>query len=706
MMKHLLIFALFIALGAKGQINFINPSLEGPSGAGVAPTSWGQCWGSPDQQPGQWGITNPPTNGTGYSSFLMSGSGPSSYAEGISQQLGTCLTAGTTYTFTMDVAFSPVYNTADPGNCYGNVAIWGGNSSCDQAQLLYASPSTTTPGWNTVTVTFTPTSNWCYVCIGNWFDTPCNGYINGMVDNISPIVPLVNNPGIAITSPTANASMPCSFLVTGTSDSLPTSLTLTGNFIGSPANANILNANNWQAFVSYPDNLSGSQTIIARGVFPSGVVKYDTVTFNLIDIVPNFSTTTVCEGSPTVFTDATTITSPGTIANYLWKFEPGQTGGTQNPTYTFGSAGSYNVKLIVTTNAGCKDSIAKPVVVNPTAVADFQLSAGCLGIPAAFQDLSNPHGSTITGRAWSFGDGVGTSTQTSPSYNYGAAGAYNVTLIINNNFNCPDTITKPITVDPLPTADFSATPLTGCTPLGVTFTDNSLGNGSVITNRIWDFGDGNTSNGTNPSNVYINPNTYDVSLIVITQNNCSDTMQRIGYITAYPQATADFIASPYITTVFDPTIVFTDQSANTTVWNWSFGSSIFDNSQNPIITFPDSGSYLVTLVANNVNNCPDTAQSIVRVEPVPTFYIPSGFTPNDDGVNDYFGGVGADIKNYELYIFNRWGEQIYASQDMAKPWDGRHKDTIALIDTYIYLIKTVNIKNEEKEYHGIVSLIR
>lgn len=704
MIKRLLYLVIFLPLFANGQITFNNPSLDGASSAGSAPTGWSQCWGSPDVQPGQWGINTPPTNGSGYVSFLLEGSAPGGYAEGISQQLSSCLTAGQSYTFTMDIAFSSVYNTADPVDCYGSVALWGGNSACGQSQLLWTSGAITTTGWNTVTVTFTPTSNWCYFSIGNYFITPCSGYINAMVDNISPIVPA--QPGINITAPTANANVPCSFLVTGTSDSLPSSLVLTGNFTGSPLNATIINANNWQAFVSYPPGVASTQSIVATGVFPSGLIVRDTVTFNMIDITPDFTSTTVCQGSPTQFTDQSTITNPGTIANYLWTFEPGQTSGLQNPGYTFSNAGQYNVKLVVTSNAGCQDSITKQVTVNPGPTADFNLNSGCLGLPAAFQDLSNPNGSVITGRAWDFGDGAGTSIQNNPSYSYSAAGTYNVQLIVTSNSGCTDTVVKPVTISPLPVADFSGTPLIGCTPLNVTFSDLSQANGSIITNYLWDFGDNNTSTSSSPSNIYVNPGIYDVSLIIITQDNCGDTLLRTAYVQANPQATADFIASPYVTDVFDPRISFIDQSTNATTWDWDFGNNTFGNTQNPIVDYPDTGTYVVTLIANNQFNCPDTTQGTVRVEPVPTFYIPSAFTPDNDGVNDYFGGVGADIKNYEMYIYNRWGEQIYVSKDMLQPWNGKHKGSIAMIDTYIYLIRTVNIKNEEHDYHGTVTLVR
>jgi len=208
---------LFISLllitsqSAKPQSVFQNPSFEGTSQPHVVPAPWNACFGSPDTQPGQWGITMPPSNGSTYISFLQGGSSAGSYNEGASQLLSPCLQAGTTYTFNLDIAFSPVYNTAEPADCYGSLEILGGNSLCGTDAVLWQSGVFMNSNWQTTTITFTPTSNWCYITFHPYWISACGGYVNSMIDNISPIVPA--QPGILITSPTENADMPCTFTV-------------------------------------------------------------------------------------------------------------------------------------------------------------------------------------------------------------------------------------------------------------------------------------------------------------------------------------------------------------------------------------------------------------------------------------------------------------------------------------------------------------
>ena len=128
MITRLLLFFSVLLISvqfAQAQAIFQNPSFEGPSQAHVVPAPWGACFGSPDTQPGQWGFTQPASQGGSYISMLQGGTA-GSYNEGASQQLVPCLTAGTEYTFDIDIAFSSVYNTAEPGNCYGSMEILGG----------------------------------------------------------------------------------------------------------------------------------------------------------------------------------------------------------------------------------------------------------------------------------------------------------------------------------------------------------------------------------------------------------------------------------------------------------------------------------------------------------------------------------------------------------------------------------------------------
>ena len=168
---------------------YTNPSMEGPTVPHQVPSPWQACYGSPDTQPGNWGFTQPASNGNSYVSFLHSGQSPNGYKEGMTQLLNPCLQAGTTYIITVDLAHSPVYNTAGPGNCPSSFAMYGGNSACAISETLLVSGPITHTNWVTYTFTFTPTQNCCYISFAPYFTGSCTGYINIMIDNFTCIQP-------------------------------------------------------------------------------------------------------------------------------------------------------------------------------------------------------------------------------------------------------------------------------------------------------------------------------------------------------------------------------------------------------------------------------------------------------------------------------------------------------------------------------------
>jgi PKD repeat protein len=162
-------------------------------------------------------------------------------------------------------------------------------------------------------------------------------------------------------------------------------------------------------------------------------------------------------GNSFSFTNSSTITS-GTLT-HLWSFGDGGTATTLNATKTYGSAGTYSVKLVSTSNNGCKDRTTKQVTVHPMPVAGFTVSPAiqCLtGNSFSFTNNSTVSGGTTTSN-WTFGNGS-TSTSQNPTNSYSNVGAYTVKLISTSNNGCKDSTTRDVRVDPSPTATLSISP--------------------------------------------------------------------------------------------------------------------------------------------------------------------------------------------------------------------------------------------------------
>ncbi len=201
--------------------------------------------------------------------------------------------------------------------------------------------------------------------------------------------------------------------------------------------------------------------------------------------------------------------------------------------------------------------------------------------------------------------------------------------------------------------------------------------------------------------------------VTITDNNgCTATASaNVGLTGAF--ASANFSMTPAQTSILEPTICFTNNSANATSFTWHFGdpNNSTSNAQNPnCFTYSDTGTYCVTLFANNSFNCPDSITYCLRIEPDVAIYVPNAFTPNGDNWNNtfYANGVGIDPNNFEMWIFDRWGNLIWHTNKWLDGWDGRAnggKD-IAQIDVYVWKIICRDVNGGKHSIIGHVSLIK
>jgi len=203
------------------------------------------------------------------------------------------------------------------------------------------------------------------------------------------------------------------------------------------------------------------------------------------------------------------------------------------------------------------------------------------------------------------------------------------------------------------------------------------------------------------------PGTY--TCIVTDANGC--TVIGTALVGNIPGPTANFIPDPQTVDILDANITFLDQSSNATTWLWDFGDGPPPSTQqNPLHTYQNEGTYLVTLIVTNGQGCVDTISEIVVVEGYSTFYVPNSFTPNDDGRNDFFapGFSRIDNNNFSMLIFDRWGNELFKTTTLGDGWDGKVKRSGNVVqeDTYVYVITYRDIKNKEHKVIGNVNLIK
>ncbi len=394
--------------------------------------------------------------------------------------------------------------------------------------------------------------------------------------------------------------------------------------------------------------------------------------------------TSICSGS-----DAILTASGGNT--YLWN----TTETTQSITVTPNISATYTVTC--TDINSCSDT--DEVVVNVVSVPTASINTG--------QDtVTVCDGNSVTLKAGGGTTYIWNTTETTDSIivSPAATATYTVTAV---NSICTDTAEIIVEVVPLPVVSFSADDTSGCVPLSVNFTDNTS---SAIQDWLWDFGDGTTSAEQNPLHTYTADGTYDVTLTVTDDNGCSGLFTYQNMITAYPQPEAGFSMYPDPGSIDNPVISFTNISlcADSCSWLWRFGDLYSSDLQNPTHTYSSSGTYTVWLITENEYGCIDSIYHELVINDNNAIYIPSAFTPNNDGKNDVFIPVGLNISDFEMYIYDRWGEKIFHTNDLGKPWTGKVKNSnkIATEGVYAYVILIKDNKGTQYKYFGHVTVLR
>ncbi|GIV27289.1 MAG: hypothetical protein KatS3mg027_1103 [Bacteroidia bacterium] len=285
------------------------------------------------------------------------------------------------------------------------------------------------------------------------------------------------------------------------------------------------------------------------------------------------------------------------------------------------------------------------------------------------------------------------------------------TVTISDGCSVPNaTAVATVSVYPLPKGYFTSDFVEGCPPLNVYFSAISNGAGDSYQ---WDFGNGNTASGSPVSSEYTAVGSYSVKLTITSQYGCYIDTIANPYIVVHPKPIADFEADRYETSIFDPVFTFTNLSQGATNYLWDFGAPNQPNNQttfaNPIHYYNLPGEYNVTLLAINEFGCEDRISKPIKVTPDFVLYIPDAFTPDGNGVNDVFQpkGVGILETPYKMYIYDRWGEVIFTSENFFTGWDGRVKKTGKMAEqgVYVYKIIVEDLLHREHSFVGHVTLI-
>lgn len=442
----------------------------------------------------------------------------------------------------------------------------------------------------------------------------------------------------------------------------------------------------------------GVQTV--QIIMETNPCQDDTLTIYIRDYPPMSLTIpfdTICNGeSTTLFSYLSGGVGPFT---YLWA------GGEQTTSIQVAPPGpSVNTYYLTVTDAciphvkTINDSVT--LVVHTVPTSSFNIVPGdtiCLD-----DDLNLTYTGNATTNAnyvWNFSGGniVSGSGQGPYVVDWTVPAVYSLSLNVSENNCFSDTNYQSVTVLPSPIIDMTSDITDGCNPITVNFTD--LTNDAVQWN--WTFTGANPGNSTdeNPSSItYNSAGSYNVTLSIVNIYGCTNSQTFPNYITSHPVPVADFTATPTVATPGLP-VNFNSSASSpfVTQWSWNFGDGGTSTEQNPTHPFAQTGNQVIWLVVETANGCVDSVSKEVLVIDI---VIPNVFTPNGDGINDFFQVKGIElVPDCQMVIFNRWGKKVFESNNYKNDWDGED-----YADGVYYFIFTLP-QGIAEPYHGTVTII-
>jgi len=466
---------------------------------------------------------------------------------------------------------------------------------------------------------------------------------------------------------------------------------------------NTSNAQDTNYTYASPGTYTVTHVVGTNGGCASTVTHVITVMDNPVALFIDIS---ACQNAVSSFSDQSVIAN-GNIATWTWDFGDGTPPvNSQNPTHVFATDGNFMVSLTVTSQFGCSSSVVIPTIVYPAPVADFSAPIACPTDTVQYTDLSTIVSGTIVGWDWDFADG-GTAVDQNPLHSFLVSNdSFYVTLIVESNFGCTDTVTNLIQTYPFPTFDYGPLLTSGCAPLEVDFYDSTSVQGGIITNWEWNFDDGNASFSQNPTHIFNNDGSYFVNLQVTTSQGCTFADSLLYPVVVYPLPIAEFAPVYQEVSIYEAEIDFTDLSTDAVNWEWSFGDGNYSNEVNPTHEYLDTGLFEVMQIVSTDFGCVDTVIHSIRVIGEFIVFVPNTFTPNNDTKNEYFRAYGLGIHRFDFWVFNRWGEQIWHTTDIDDYWDGTYNGVLVQDDVYVWKIIAYDVNKEEHEFYGHVTVLK
>ena len=403
-------------------------------------------------------------------------------------------------------------------------------------------------------------------------------------------------------------------------------------------------------------------------------------------------------------------TSTGSVTHRQWDFGNGMTGSGSNSAQLY-SPGNYVIKLKVSNDLGCTDSTQNEITVNN--LPSLQLSDDttiCLGRSITVNAVSN--GQKIT---WTPGAGLNNTSIFNPVATPDSTTRYYITVT--------DTLTKCRQFGQL-TISIQDENAPHDEPTLLLSKDTTICSGKTI--EIGAFTDAHKIEwqpvtGLNNPNVFaplatpVNTITYKAT-VTDTITKCKQSSQ-LTISVQQPDSINKISVLPLDTTIYKGEFVTINASVdslhNFLIYTWSPDDGQINCTlcTNPVVQPLESQIYKLEVTDPNFCYFPREYNVVINVKDEYIIFVPKAFTPNlggsKDGINDEIKVDGVGIKKLvEFRIYNRWGTEVFFTDDLNQGWDGYYKGNLQSMDSYAYIVKAELFDDQIVVKKGTFTLIR
>jgi gliding motility-associated-like protein len=390
--------------------------------------------------------------------------------------------------------------------------------------------------------------------------------------------------------------------------------------------------------------------------------------------------------------------------SYRWQFSnnPADTLRTNSMapfTRVFAGPGIYPIKVVANPDSACPDSITQTIEVFALPQPAFEVISDSCTLTLVLENRSTrPRAGDVY--RWQFGpipaDTLRTLTLDPVSHTFPVLGTYPVTLVINPQGNCPQTLTREVAVAPRPTGDFS------WARLACTRTWRFTANMPLANHFTWYLNGQQVGTGPTLDLDFPQGGNYSMRL---RGSSLPTACYHEAILTVPIAVPVNAQIGASVPECSDELLLQSTGSGQVVSWLWEVDGVAYSTSELRITFIPNS-TLPIRLLLEDVDGCTYMADTLLRLGPgkLALLRVPNIFSPNNDGVNDLWQPETNNPDCLErLQIFNRWGVQVFETPQPALGWDGRDQNSKAAPEgVYVFILRL----RDGNERSGTVTLVR